>query len=276
MNSIFDVVYSYSVQNKLLDKNAINYILIELLNENNFQKINIFIDNKKKPVYLDDKLASYKNNTINVFLSRINEYILSDKYKTNFKNEYILNKFQNYLRKNLVILQALFHEIEHVEQFNNKDNITLEQKLCNLEKEFISETENIMNDNSLSLFKRMNEFSKNKKLYRNNYEISFMERMADINSYKKILELLEPIKSKVQDVYDLENYLLMETIMKSYKNIMDTPTIRFFINIGKFNELAQYDLINLSEEDKLLYGLKIDGKDYINNNAFLCLKKKVR
>ena len=103
-----------------------------------------------------------------------------------------------------------------------------------------------------------------------------MERMADINSYKKILELLEPIKSKVQDVYDLENYLLMETIMKSYKNIMDTPTIRFFINIGKFNELAQYDLINLSEEDKLLYGLKIDGKDYINNNAFLSLKKKVR
>lgn len=274
MENILDIVYNYSRQNKLLDKFAIRYILLELLDEEKLDYITIEIDDKDKILYLNNKLATFKSNTIKVFLSRINEYIASDNYKTNYKNEYILNRFQKCLRKNLIILQTLMHENEHVLQFHKEKENTIEDNLTNLELEFIDETENIMENKNIGLFKRLNEFKKNKNLYNNNYQISFLERMADINSYQNVLSLIEPIKNEAREVYDLENDLLLESIMKNYKNIMDAPSIRFFINIGKLDELNKLDLVNLSEEERLRLGLKIDGKDYISNNAYLLSKKK--
>ena len=107
--------------------------------------------------------------------------------------------------------------------------------------------------------------------YNRNYNISYLERLADLNANKKIIDMIKPIKNEIPHLYKLENELLLDRAIRDYDKSKISPTIDFFNNLlGKryfnYQDMPDYDFDN-----RLRLGLPISDKEY---NSFSKKLKK--
>ena len=268
MDNILDIIYEYSMRKKLLDRKAIEIIITIMIKENNIEIINnINIITHLFDNLSEKTLAYYFNGDINIYLSKIYKYLkkYSDNNLIDNKN---LSEFEEYLINNLFILRTVFHELEHSnhERLIHYNNVSIEKELIKIELDFINRINNLYYGDE-------EKYNRLKKLYDNLYDISFIERLADIWSHEQIIKVLETDKNELKRIYEYEKLLLLNTELSTYKNFNDMPTIRFFIAIGKAKEISKYDLYDLDFKTRLRLGLNLSFDEYFLNQRKL--EKKI-
>ena len=237
MNDILKIIFDCSIKNKILNDSEIENIIIILIYQ---RKIDNFISN----IYFDDVeingLASYNmdDKKITIYNRIINKMI-----KNMNKNLLINNSFQKYLFENLSILQIILHELEHV----NQNNI-------------------ICFDNSFEALiirlSRLIDINIDEQLY----EICPTERLAEIKSYKEVINIVLPIKEKILELEKLLNSELLKRKISGYhyqENIISYPLLTYFSKERKDYIINFIDLGSSNDLDyRFKYGLPISFDEY--------------
>ncbi len=286
MENILDIIYEYSKKFRLLDEDAINKIMDILIINNKLYNVeydlvvekNILLSHKELGYFLNDSICLYYNNLIN--------RVKNEKHII-FEDELKLPLLQKVIRQNLEIAFTLMHETEHALQYKmlseHNDN-TLERRLLRAEDYYIKKaTENIVfydiYDKLLGLIPGYFEFFKSMSIYQRNYDISLMERLANLKTLDKIDDMLNKIKDDVPELYEIEKYILLIYQMQQYieneqkrEQYDYSPTIEFFNRLGTLDKLIEIDFINLPYEDRIKYGFYITDDEY-NHNVKLLDKK---
>ena len=252
MKNILDILYDYSINKKLLDEEAVLKIIKQFIDIYNIDTINQITINERDIKHFFSSILGYKKGgKLCIFLKKI--YVSM--------NKMTVNKFKDslsyYLRYNLFILQIVIHEVEHAiqEMITNSNKTDIESKLLKIEKSFVDELIAIKEDNH-------KEYKKKLKLYYKNYDIAFSERMAQINSYKKILEIIEPIKKQIEELFNLQEIYYNGSKIVTYKSINDNPTVSFFSNLGMIKQLNDLNYNNFGFEERLNFGFKLSEHEF--------------
>lgn len=277
MNSnILGRLYIYNESNKIIDEHFAFSSIEELINE--YQ-----LDNQIQNKYIINNGDSY--------------YSYYDKLiAINLKNEKeLLNSLLHVLKKkmdnksyislvNLLLLESIYHEIEHAKQYKIVDsNINnIEARLLNLSfNHYIDENvdEDKVNKYLFDLEKEYN----NQLDY---YYCSPDERFAYIKSINMIYKYSKVVQNN-RVVIDYLNYHRLEHIVEEYdvkRNKIICPLEKFFnirIEVANENkvELIPFDeLIDINEEKnnfktakRLLYGMPVNRNELDFYQK--CLKK---
>lgn len=277
MNSnILGRLYIYNESNKIIDEHFAFSSIEELINE--YQ-----LDNQIQNKYIINNGDSY--------------YSYYDKLiAINLKNEKeLLNSLLHVLKKkmdnksyislvNLLLLESIYHEIEHAKQYKIVDsNINnIEARLLNLSfNHYIDENvdEDKVNKYLFDLEKEYN----NQLDY---YYCSSDERFAYIKSINMIYKYSKVVQNN-RVVIDYLNYHRLEHIVEEYdvkRNKIICPLEKFFnirIEVANENkvELIPFDeLIDINEEKnnfktakRLLYGMPVNRNELDFYQK--CLKK---
>ena len=222
--NLFD---DYSSKNLYADIIFINQVFIIMSKYHPVGKYlkQIFI-HKKRCQYLPDK------KTINISLNVIEKSINKLKPKLN-KEDYV------YLY-NLMVLETIFHEMEHVyqEELKLSSDINLEKSLLVLTDPllFIPELKN-SNNNFITRLKIRFKLRKNYRYYHRNHDLAPIERMGNINTCSKMIELVKNYNQSNEGIdifYTLISTLLSNQLLKGYKIIGDrtnNPTIDYLLGM---------------------------------------------
>lgn len=195
------------------------------------------------------------------------------------------------LYRNLVIVQTLFHEIEHMEQYRKAQSklSDYESRLLRLcysatlyyerhrkEEEIF---ENISKEEVLSYFDFESDY----------YMEDPRERMAQIRSHQQILKLIRSFYKESTDIYQHEENELNFERIHGYKFIKEefvAPTIAFLSGMTREEALKFFkvdmeckELLNeslknsilrtYSLEERLLFGLPIRMEEYCEESKKL-------
>ena len=253
MENVIDIIYDYSKQSKLLDKNTILLICQILIEKYSIDTINnIHIGNTKQ----HSCLGVYKNKEICICLPRIYAFVKNKNFDNNYEDN-----LHHYLKCNMQILQIILHELEHAIQrmkikTNNSD---IETYLLKLEYDYQVEIWRGYLDSISNYIKH----KKKLKHYKLLDLISFEERIAQINSYDKSCQIIEPIKNENNKLYHLyEDYYLTSKIYTyGSPDKYLAPTVLFFGCIDKLEELNKINRSNMSYEDRLYYGFELTNEE---------------
>ena len=272
MENILDIIYDYSKKYKLLDEDAFNKIMDELFKINNLEEYSFEIGSTKNPFFRD--LGDLIGKDIFIFPKNIKNRINSNRYRIDSPLEETLPTFEKFLRMNTEMLLTCTHEVEHAIQDkamreNNDD--TLEKKLIRIEDSYLRNTEGklvFMNpiEKILLLIPSYFEFKKLELAYERNYDISLMERLANLNSYEKIRDMLKQIKSELTTLPTLMDQVILTTQMETYIDKWG-PTLLFFDKLFLYNDkTAQYESLDFPYEDRIKYGLNLTDEEFLDNN----------
>lgn len=267
MDNILNIFYEYSINNKLLDKQAITKILDIILKELNFNNKIIYSISKDERfdlsnIWNSNILAEFDfDSIIYIYYLEILKSIHKKKYLTKF--DINLNNTEISFKKNILIIETIFHEIEHVKQLEKiKDiyNGSIESELYRYEYDFLYPC---LEDESFITYHK--DSIKRDIIYLKNYKYSFMERMANLNSSLIIANLLHNLGKDLNNLYNIQNTIMNYYLIKDYDNNLSGPTIKFITNIGYINDFKeQIDTINnMSFEDRLKYGFMITKEEYL-------------
>lgn len=250
MNDILKIIFDCSINNKILNNSEIENIIIILIYQ---KKINDHISN----IVFDDEgingLASYNTDDkkITIYNSIINKMINNMN-----KDLLISNNFQKYLFQNLSILQIILHELEHV----NQNNI-----IC-----FDNSFESL-----IIRLSRLIDFNNDEQLY----ETCPTERLAEIKSYKEIINIISPINNKIGEIRNLLNSELVKRNIRGYhykNNEIICPLFTFFVLGNKEYLLKSIDVNNENDLDyRFKYGMQINLNEYKSTlkKIIYCQKK---
>ena len=257
MKKILEIIINYSKESKLLDEHALNKIINILINEYNLQNINYQIKNDFNFSFDRVRLGFYMWNskTLTIYYKRIINYIKKGYYSTTIYYQYKLSKFETYVYKNLFILETIFHEFEHALQHKDyeSESESLEHKLIS-----ISTKNNYRIKDNCEL-----------------YNLSILERLANINSREKILLMISSLNNEVNKLLDLLFRQLMMKRMENY-DIYDSPTIKYLelLNGKRYeSEYLKEQILSLySYDDRIKYGLYLTKSELSDN--LLLIKKR--
>lgn len=269
-SELLKIIFDYSKSGKILDYNAMEMIINIVVISNNLddyvKSVNIDYDNLETNRYYDGFgcLMDYNFN-----VKKINIY---DKSIKKIINECQIFNFYDGEKKiyniNLYLLQVLLHEIEHAKHnriYNENsmsDNIT---KLFKIVYKYSIESIKKIYDEFLSKGFSISDVDKYFILLRDMedrfYEISPCERIADIDSYKEILKILNE-ESSMCNLYSLYYYKYHLCYLRGYsvdkKGNVISPTIKYVKNIYS-NDVDKFSDIKPNDFDEAIYlGFPID------------------
>lgn len=234
---------------------------------------------------LVNTVASYNktNKEITIYIKELEraKLIITKYFNTLEMNDELNNGIK------LAIMQYILHELEHAYQHQISEDIMIQTdyaKISRTEFEYektIAEeaTDEILdvilnkeksNNANYSQFdiyniisKSLLELERRKALYKQLYEITPTERMAQINSYKLIKEIL-----KNSDYQKLYHYYYSKLIFEEIKGYNKTnfPLIKYLSEIGEISLLEQLSFVNESMETidlekRLFYGLLLKEEE---------------
>lgn len=225
---IFKLVYDYSINGKIIDKTFIDrlveIVVLEKRLYNYIQRVNItnkLIKSSNGIIGAEYNLTSMD---ISIYSGSI-QRIIESKSK-HYQYYYLFNSLERLMFKNLLIVQIILHELEHAYQnklCDNRHDNSIYFKLINasflLEKSlnnweiFNAISTGKIDENDLSAL-----LSKYKNLYQQYYKVNPSERLAQINSYKTIVNLLTPVRDQVPNLYNHEYLTLLKEKLNGYPN----------------------------------------------------------
>ena len=263
MENILDIVSEYSKRRKILDFDAIkkiSSIIINMFNIKNVKNITFnfrpFGNTHSEFNYTDEQIILYKN----AIRREINR-------KSRFKITSEFDDITKYYSKNLQILFLLLHEFEHAKQMSHGFENSLEQTLCTSEIAILSKMKatDYFGLFDSEAFKNAIKISRS---YDSNYHISILERLANIKALEFVNRLIDSLD--MADLKELEHILLIDTMIRSYKSSEDSPTLRFFENMGY---RMQLDIPN-SYDERFKYGFKLSNEEYQINKDYIKSKER--
>lgn len=175
------------------------------------------------------------------------------------------------LINNLEIVRYLIHEYQHLLEIYKCKQTGIETILL-----FVSDI------NGFLLQKYCNEeglnedflFHKYKKIYLTLYDYIPAERIADINSYKLLLDSLTQFKSECNGIIDLIISDYLDACSRGYKFSIDNGyPINYYLNYLCKKDLMEPNIKNgfisiansltdLTLQDRFKYGLKASSQEY--------------
>lgn len=272
MKNILDIIYDYSKKYKLLDEDAINKILDELFKLYQFVDYSYEVVTKKN--VLNSDLGDLVGNDMTIYLYNLRKKINDNDYPIESDLESKLPLFEGYLRMNCEMLLTCLHECEHCIQNNlmsepisNDD--TLEKKLIRVEDTYLRKVEGSFLfidsiDKILKFVPSFYKYEKSKRRYERNYDISIMERLANIHSFEKIKDMLKEIENELTVLLELMDQIIFAEKMGNYTTKWG-PTLLFFDELGYYDEVDRYEGINYSFEDRFTYGLNLTDDEFEDN-----------
>lgn len=245
MDEIFRIIYNRSKKNQLLcaqdlAKIVEYYTVSQQLNE---YVLNLYINNIDS-----NTLATYslddRDITINLKLLQKCTKDRCKKHHTGLKEFYV------YFYKNLFILHALLHELEHANQLKIAYNdISTEGLLIRL---------------SLLI---------NKEYYDKLYPISPEERLADVKSFEKITALINGNKKDFETIIKLLEIEKQDCLLTGYScdgKTVNAPTTNYF-TLGKRKDLLEaFDFEKIKQShnvyERMKYGFPVSKEEFINSD----------
>lgn len=289
MEKIRSLLINYKYNQNIIDKELIIKVINTIIDEKKLhdQVLNIeFID-------IDQLTTNHQGyNTIMAY-NYFNKSIVIDEKKTIDSVRILENSVKNINYNNLEIsifntcflIRGLFHELEHANQQKKTfSNRTLEEKILNVFNHVNNKVLNLSDMEKELLFKfdicfddeLYNDLYINSYIRRHYDESAIDERLADIYSYYDMIDVLEPIKEDVPNLYDYYEKMSIYRTLIDYRDGLKitSPTRRYLntlsnsgisdINI-RFNEEFNNSLINtscLSLQRRSILGLDITNDEY--------------
>lgn len=162
---------------------------------------------------------------------------------------YLMNYFKNFNEKyyyaiNTSIITTAIHELKHVEQLKITREFLKDPKIIKILKESYIKT--------------------NTPLYKTNHDDFIIEYNADIAAQFELIDILE--KQNINRLIDTTEFLYY-TLMNKFINRKEgvLSPLEYFLKLdNEFNYSNVYSeqFSNISELDKILYGLPLEGKNY--------------
>ncbi len=250
MENILEIVYNYSINNKILDLYSIEKIvelIVDTRELNNYIK-NIVVESKNS-----QKLALYQNYLKQISINDKMIYIMLKKLEDNVLIE---NSFEKVFYKNLSMLQVILHELEHAYQ----------------EKILFSE-------NSIESFVLRISYMVSEKDGKSLYEYCPHERLAEIKSFELLCEIVSLELKKLQQVNLLIKNNKLQKMLRGYHyngtEYINYPVANYLIGCNKkcllnsfnwYSDDNQKCVIESSKEyilyDRYKYGFPINKEEY--------------
>ena len=246
---LLEEIIELSKNNKLIDKSLITRIIIDIICKSDEITQNSF-----------NKIVFSKINWKNVLCTcNLNSGIIKVDYDKCVSGLIKKNKHDNnfILKYNLEFIRYILHEIEHLKESYKMTKYNVESVLIYL--------------SSLSLL-LSNKGSINKNIYLKLYDIIPAERIADVESYKLLLNSIYNFHDFEKQYEEVVNYIYRNYVFEYYKGYKkfshDTsPFIIYLTEISNRGILSIDDLKpleelcnkeNLTIEEKMKYGLPVD------------------
>lgn len=182
---------------------------------------------------------------------------------------------------NIGITQVILHELEHALQWKIADdtqNTTIEAKLIRVAQSFSIMFNELEQSGEISHDLLEAYEAKYRQLYEKNYKVNPVERMAQINSYRTIINTIEPIKSQIFKAYLFHNILSWQAKTSGYESYLQEglcPTQVYLTNMKReeiwrgfdfYDENLAVLLKKVSDEysfdQRMLFGLPVSSGEY--------------
>lgn len=278
---ILKLIYDYSNNGKLADKNFIEQI-VKIVCE--YENISKYIKNIEfKPINSQDNSSiagyNYKEKKIILFYEQLNKYLNTKK-----SSDVFISSSEKIFYKNVEIVDSILHELEHAKQSkvmeteSNLESSILKITGVGKSRElFEAQLRKMGYGNAL-----VNIFLEEKmKNYYKYYNFAPHERLAEINAHSKMADIIYPIKNFIPNIYKLENIFIVRNKLKGYTldNKLISPTVYYLRNQNEevnLNKFSWYDknedkCLVLSKnlyntEKRINLGLPIDSIEYSRLN----------
>ena len=255
---ILKLIYDYSVNGKLVDSKFIDKIIEIIVTKkslDNYVRNVIFTNKLDKNDYVV-ACAAYNPHRAEVLVDYESIKIAIENGR---QYDCLFCDVEQIMFKNLMIMQFILHELEHAYQFkqaDNKSDKSVEAKLIRasfiLERamenpNFIEELYN--NHFSMKDFEKY--FLQNRELYKQYYRLNPTERLAQVNSFRTVVNSIEPIKKYIPNLYEFKNASLFEEMLKGYQeswNEGTCPTEVYLSGIRQSKIWSEFDFYSQDSE----------------------------
>ena len=281
---ILELVYNYSIANKLADRSFIEkiiYIVVENENLNKYFKDLKAVDRRISEDDTVVELASYNPVTkiITIYAEAISRLLTENDYF-----DYYLQDIESIFNKNLKVAQVVLHELEHVEQckiIDEKKDIESDILRVSMRSNIVLSDDgklarNLFNQ-GIEVEQIIKYVQESQKRYRKGYEYAPEERLAEIKSYRKIINIIKPLEQYIPKINKIEECKYLSNLLRGYEeeyNLL-APTIGYFNYCGHSSSLENFawyldDYMKCLEKskeqyellDRLKYGLPIEWNEY--------------
>lgn len=264
-DELLDLYDDYSDNAILADNRFVNQVFVIV---NKYHSLGEYL----KSVYVTNQDSEYRSidKVININLDIINKIF--------GKLQRILSREDYVYLYNLVAIETIFHELEHVYQeelkFNEEFNI---EKALLVLADPVSLLSNLSeNPNLIERIRIYRKLKKHRRYYDKRHDRAPHERIANLRAYAKSIALIND--------YDIENdgikyyctitaELINKQLLNGYKLSTDktnSPSIDYLIGMkGSPNSIIIdnskdffYDM-KIDKKDRLLYGLELYKNEYL-------------
>ena len=240
---ILKLVYDYSINGKLVDTKFVEKIIEIVVSKkslNNYVRSVQFTDQ----LYKDDyRVVCAAYDLLNMRILIDYESIQIDMESRSYYDQ-LFHKLEQVMFKNLTITQYILHELEHAyqnKQTDNKADDSIEAKLINAS--FVLE-QAMKNPRFLTALLNgkipAQDFIacmiQNRELYKQYYHLNPTERLAQVNSFRTIINSIDPIKKYIPNLYEFEQASLLEEMLSGYQDSWNQgccPTQVYLLGIGR-------------------------------------------
>lgn len=283
---ILELLLQYSSNHKLCDEAFFQKTLSTAIKELSLEDfVNTYhicdeVSYNEENHYFSLAIYQYLSKNINIFLGSIEK-----------KNEELLKQYpyldetELYLIKNVSILKAIFHELEHAHQMKKLQLFLddLETFLLKVSFRYIRflQYPEIVERLKKEGFKEIEIYDsllQSKRKDEALYDLNPAERIADIASINTVFQITKPIHYLYPTLSDFLNHESFNMLSKGYtlqKNIVLSPSIIYIEKSEYKNQLKEQpfyhknnDIMlenvcsNYSLSQRLLYGLPITVEEY--------------
>ena len=283
---LLKLLYDYSSRGKLADR----YFVCEIINifANEFQLQNYLVSERFQDCDLPNRsIAGYCYGEKKIYI--YTDVIREESQRYNKKYGPYMSKINLVYLKNLAVMQTVLHELEHALQAKKvKEEDSEEARILRITG--IGASKDYIAENLLNLGMSMNTINifLNQKTdkYRMLHDYTPNERLAELNSYARLLEMTSSIRECMKPAYARMERKLTETQLYGYKQdgLYISPTIFYLEQQGEHLELqkfAWYDpnpvvALNKAQstfnlEKRIKLGLPISKSEYKAREKLLVL-----
>ena len=289
---ILKLIYDYSVNRKLIDPKFIDKLIEIVVSKkslNDYVRNVEFTNKLEKNDYMVE-CAAYAPISMKILVDYESIQIAIEN-RSHY--EQLFQSLEKIMYRNLTITQYILHELEHAfqnKQADNKPDNSTETKLVSAS--FVIEQAmknprvlNALLKGEIPAQNFIIYALQNRKLKKQYYAFNPIERLAQINSFKTIINSIKPIKKYIPNLYEFKQASLVEEMVRGYasswsQGICPTQVYLFGTKQSSvWSELDFYDQ-NLSQliknvndgytlAKRLSLGLPISYDEYNSCNNWL-------
>ena len=251
---ILKLIYDYSVNGKLVDSKFIDKLIEIVVSKkslNNYVR-NVKFTNKLEKNDYRVYCAAYSPLSMEILVDYESIQIAMENRSY---YERLFQSLEQIMFRNLTITQYILHELEHAfqnKQADDKSDNSIEAKLVNAS--FVLE-QAMKNPRVLNALLKgeipVQDFIiytlQNRKLYKQYYALNPTERLAQVNSFRTIVDSIEPIKKYIPNLYEFEQASLVEAMLRGYTDSWNQgicPTQVYLFGTGQSNVWSELDFYN--------------------------------